>query len=182
MNVYLIGYRCTGKTTLAQHLARSLGWQWIDADVKLTNDHGRSVAEIVAKEGWPGFREKEKRVLREISEMNHHVIATGGGVILDPDNVRIMKETGVVVWLQADPDTILSRMVQDQMTDDQRPALTDKRLQQEIIDTLEERLPLYDNAMHFAVDTANREVVEIQRIIAETLGQQYTIIGSSAPA
>ena len=175
MIVYLIGYRCTGKTTLARQIAQSLGWAWVDADVKLTEDYGRTVADIVADEGWPGFREKEKKVLQELSGKTDHVIATGGGVILDPENVDIMKEKGVVVWLQADPDTILSRMVQDQATDDQRPALTDKKLQQEIIDTLEERLPLYKGAMHFSVDTANRDIAEIQGLILKTLEQDYQV-------
>ena len=175
MIVYLIGYRCTGKTTLAKQIARSLGWAWVDADVKLTEDYGRTIADIVADEGWPGFRAKEKKVLQELAGMKNYVIATGGGVILDPKNVNLMKDTGVVVWLQADPDTILSRMVQDQATDDQRPALTDKKLQQEIIDTLEERLPLYKNAGHFSVDTAQRDIAEIEQIILETLAQQYQV-------
>ena len=79
MNVYLIGYRCTGKTTIAKRLSEKLGWGYLDADVKLTEDYGMTIADMVRKEGWAGFRKKEKSVLQEISTYTGHAIATGSG-------------------------------------------------------------------------------------------------------
>lgn len=153
MNIYLIGYRCTGKTTVGKMLASALGFDFIDADVKLVKDYGMTVAEIVAKEGWGGFRSKEKDVLKEISQMKNHVIATGGGVILDPENIDTIKNSGICVFLKASPEIIQERMLKDAMTADQRPSLTDKKLEQEITYTLRERMPLYEKTMDFSVDT-----------------------------
>lgn len=169
MNIYLIGYRCTGKTTIGTMLSDALNYPVIDADVKLVEDNGMTVAEIVEKEGWGGFRQKEKNVLKEISKLNRFIIATGGGVILDPENVAMMKKSGVTIWLKATPGTIYNRMIKDQMTDEQRPALTDKKIEQEIIDTLEERLPLYEGAMDFSVDTDNLTLKDVTHFILEGL-------------
>lgn len=173
MNVYLIGYRCTGKTTIAKMISQSLDWKYIDADIKLVDDYGMTISDMVSKEGWTGFRKKEKWVLKEISMLENHVIATGGGVILDSENCRIMKETGVVIWLKAEPDTIMDRMMKDQMTDEQRPALTDKKLAQEIVDTLTERLPLYEGAMSFSIETDDLPLADIEKTIRLKLQKEY---------
>ncbi|MBU0991393.1 MAG: shikimate kinase [Proteobacteria bacterium] len=175
MNVYLIGYRCTGKTTIAKMIGRSLGWEYIDADVKLVDDYGMTISDMVSREGWAGFRKKEQSVLKEISTLKKHVIATGGGVILDSENCQIMKDTGIVIWLKAQPDTIMDRMMKDRMTDDQRPALTDKKLAQEILDTLQERLPLYEGAMNFSVETDKSSVTDIEKIILSRLKEKYLL-------
>lgn len=161
MNIYLIGYRCTGKTTVGKSLADRLNWSFLDADVELVNQHDMSIAEIVAGEGWDSFRKKEKAIIRDLSALNQHVIATGGGVILNAENVRQMKKSGIVVWLQAAAETIQRRMACDHKTADLRPALTSKDLKQEIEETLAERQPLYERAMDFSVQTDNLEIDEI---------------------
>jgi len=93
MNIYLIGYRCTGKSSVGKSLAKILGWSFLDADVELVKEYKITISEIVATEGWESFRKKEKHVLKRLSSLDKHVIATGGGAILDEENVKNMKKS-----------------------------------------------------------------------------------------
>ncbi len=169
MIIYLIGFRCTGKTTVSKILAEQLGWTAVDADVALVEAQGRTIADIVEKEGWDAFRSMEKDILKKLSNLDDHVVATGGGVILDDDNVAVMKQTGKVVWLVADPETIAKRMAGDDTTEDSRPALTDKGIYDEINDTLTIRNPKYDNAMDFSVDTVTHDIDAVCNVIMDQL-------------
>ncbi|MBC8246742.1 MAG: shikimate kinase, partial [Deltaproteobacteria bacterium] len=101
MNIYLIGYRCTGKTTVGKLLAGHLEWDFIDTDDKIVEVAESSIKEIVDTRGWEAFRKMERDVIIKVSSNRSHVIATGGGVILDEENIRIMKQTGSVIWLKA---------------------------------------------------------------------------------
>src|SRR5438067_12352264 len=80
--IFLIGYRCTGKTTLARLLAKKLGWEWIDADHFLETRYGRTIRQIFAEEGEAGFRDKEEQIFAELCQLQRCVVATGGGVIV----------------------------------------------------------------------------------------------------
>ncbi|MEA3427736.1 MAG: shikimate kinase [Thermodesulfobacteriota bacterium] len=161
MNIFLIGYRCTGKTSVGKSLAWTLGWSFIDADLELVDKYGMTITEIVSKEGWSSFREKEKAVVKRLSVLDKHVVATGGGVILDIENVEQMKKSGTIIWLKAMPETIKERILQDQNTEELRPSLTSKGLVEEIEETLLDRKPLYESAMDFSVDTDNRSIEDI---------------------
>ena len=86
--IYLVGYRGTGKTNTARLLADKLGWSWLDADDFLQARHGKTIRQIFAEEVEKGFRDKEAKLLQELSEYQDHVIATGGGVILRDENSR----------------------------------------------------------------------------------------------
>ncbi len=169
MNIFLIGYRCTGKTCVGKSLARVLGWSFIDADLELVDKHGMTISEIVSKEGWSSFREKEKAIVKRLSVLDKHVVATGGGVILDIENVEKMKKSGTIIWLKATPETIKERILQDQNTEELRPSLTSKGLVEEIEETLLDRKPLYESAMDFSVDTDNRSIDDICSKIMEKL-------------
>ncbi|MBW2165654.1 MAG: shikimate kinase [Deltaproteobacteria bacterium] len=136
MNIYLIGYRCTGKSSAGKSLAKILGWSFIDADVELVKEYKITISEIVATEGWKSFRKKEKHVLKRLSSLDKHVIATGGGAILDEENVKNMKKSGVSIWLRATPETVKDRILKDETTEDSRPSLTSKGLMEEIEETL----------------------------------------------
>lgn len=153
MNIYLIGYRCTGKTSVGKCLSEKIGWDFIDADTALVEKYNMTVSDIVAASGWEDFRDKEADVLQSISRLNNYVVATGGGVILKPQNVATMKRTGHIIWLKASNFNIKQRMLKDLKTDEQRPALTHKKLDDEIEETMAQRAPLYENAMHTFIDT-----------------------------
>jgi len=169
MNIYLTGYRCTGKTTVGIRLAESLDWKKVDSDDLLVADAGSSISDIVAEKGWDAFREMEKITIKRIGQLEGYVVSTGGGVILNNENVECMKKTGMVVWLKAKPETIQKRLEEDETTEEQRPSLTSKGLYDEIEEVLTVRKPLYEKAMDFSVETDDKPIAEICDIIIKEL-------------
>jgi shikimate kinase len=169
MNVFLIGYRCTGKTRVGKCLAVSLGWPFVDTDALIVSRQNRSIRRIVEEEGWPVFRRIEKQVFKDVCIGDGQVVSTGGGIILNADNVALMRQSGHVVLLKATVTTILQRMVEDDQSAGSRPALTcEKNIEREIRHTLTERMPLYQDAMNISLETDTLSVEEITRdIISE---------------
>ena len=161
MNIILIGYRCSGKTSVGERLARELAWGFVDTDVWLTEKAGRSVRSMVEDDGWEGFRRMEKDAIQEVCGRDNAVIATGGGAVLDPANVAVMQKSGHTVWLKVSPQIVRQRMTRDENTDDLRPSLTSKGLYDEIVEVLKERTPLYEMAMDIAIDTDHKAIDEI---------------------
>ena len=110
MNIFLIGYRCTGKTSVGRNLAKSLGRPFFDADAEIVEEQGLNISEIVSQQGWDAFREMEKAIIKKMCALDDFVVATGGGVVLDDENIENMKKSGVLVWLKATPGTIKKRI------------------------------------------------------------------------
>lgn len=110
MNVVLIGFMATGKTTVAGLLAKKLGWAAFDCDAWVEKAKGMSVARIFEKEGEAEFRRAEAAALEELAGYDHAVISTGGGAPLSDENMRTLEKNGFVVWLSARPDTVLERL------------------------------------------------------------------------
>ena len=156
--VTLIGYRATGKTTVARLLAGRLGWDWIDADVEIEKRAGKTIAEIFAEDGESAFREREVEVTRDLCGRTNLVLASGGGAPLRGENREAMKEAGKVVWLQARPETIWRRMCGDTTTQERRPDLTDRGGLAEIVDVLSSREPIYGALADFTIDTEENTV------------------------
>jgi shikimate kinase len=150
-------------------LAAKLGWPFVDTDSLLVSDSGKNIKEIVETHGWETFRNMEHRILEQVCTLNRRIVATGGGVVLDHENVALMKKSGRVVWLRAEPETIKTRMLQDRVTLDFRPALTSKDSIAEIKETLLEREPYYRRAMDLHVDTDNMRLDQIVDSIMENL-------------
>jgi shikimate kinase len=163
-NVFLIGYRGTGKTTMAELLAAALGWQWTDSDQELENRHGCTIVELFARGDEKNFRRLESALLEELCRRSRQVIATGGGAILSPDNRVRLKASGHVVWLQADPATIWHRLRMDPTTAARRPDLTTGGLV-EIEELLHLREPLYRGCADMMVDTGNRSPEQVLKMI-----------------
>jgi shikimate kinase len=126
MILTLIGYRATGKTTLARLLAQRLGWDWIDADVEIERRAGKAIARIVAEDGEPAFRDLEAAAIADLCGRTRLVVAAGGGAPRRLESRDAMRAAGKVVWLTARPETILARMSGDATTASRRPALTDR--------------------------------------------------------
>ena len=173
MNIYLIGFRCTGKTTVGKIIADTLHMKFMDADDELVKQQGMPISDMVKEHGWTYFREKESNILEEISKKDNQVVSTGGGVILNNDNVVRMKESGTVIWLKASPETVADRMQNDEKTEKTRPALTSKGLINEIEETIETRIPLYEKAMMFAIDTDNVSIEAVAKQVIEKLDNGY---------
>jgi len=169
LNLFLIGYRCTGKSSVGRSLAAELRWSFVDTDSLLVTKQKMSIKEIVGAYGWEGFREMEHTILKKICTSDEQVVATGGGVVLNEDNVMLMKKSGTIIWLKATAETIKVRMLQDKDTRDFRPALTLNGSISEIEETLHSRESLYKSAMDFFVDTDDRDIRVITDIIIEKL-------------
>ena len=142
-------------------LSEMLGWSFIDTDSLLVSESGLSIKEIVEAQGWQAFRKMEPTIVQQVCLMDRRVVATGGGAVLNEANVNLMKKNGRLVWLKATPETIKSRMMQDQDTEAFRPTLTSTDSFSEIEETLIERDPFYQQAMDFCVETDGRQVDEI---------------------
>ncbi|HEY5932013.1 MAG TPA: shikimate kinase, partial [Nitrospira sp.] len=150
MNVVLIGYRGTGKSTVGKIVAARLEHVLVSTDSEIVKLIGQSIPEIVEQHGWEYFRDLEAKVCQELACRNGLVIDTGGGAILRSRNVEVLKETGKLFWLTASVSTITERIGHDT----QRPSLTgDKSFIDEIQDVLRERIPKYQAAADDVIET-----------------------------
>lgn len=172
MFLTLIGYRATGKTTLARLLAERLGCEWIDADVQIERRAGKSIARVFAEDGEPAFRDIEAAVVADLCGRDGLVLAAGGGAPLRPESRQAMRRAGRVVWLTAEPETILARMNTDATTSGRRPNLTDRGALDEIVHLLQRREPIYREAAHLEVSTEGKSPEMIVAEILEGLGLQ----------
>lgn len=161
MNIVLIGHRGTGKSAVGRRLADRMGLAFYDADELVEKRGGQSIREMVAAKGWEFFRKREQAVIRELSGIDAAVIATGGGAVLYPDNVTLLKRHGRLIWLVADADTIIGRMQADVSSEKQRPSLTGGDPADETGAVMAARTPLYRAAADLSVDTSGKSVEQI---------------------
>lgn len=168
-NIALIGFRATGKSAVGRVLAHHLDRLFIDMDQYLTVSAGREIACWVRLEGWEGFRKAESELLKALSCRKGLVVATGGGIVLSPENRRLLKESFNTVWLSAAPDTVHGRIVSDPQTSATRPPLSDLPLKEEIEKLLLDREPLYAQSAGFKIDTDGKTIEEISRSLLEHL-------------
>jgi shikimate kinase len=146
MNVYLIGYMGSGKSTVGRKLANRLNRSFVDLDSALEEHAGISVSTWFASKGEEDFRNAEAQLLTEFSTQKDLVIATGGGTPCFSNNLELMKNTGVVVYLDMDVDQLVSRLLSGQ---GQRPLIAGKspeELTGFITGHLESRKPYYEQA------------------------------------
>lgn len=170
MNIFLVGYRGTGKSVVGRELAAMLQRPWLDMDAELAQRLGATLQAYVGRSGWPAFRREEKRLLQELCRRDGWVVSTGGGVVLDADNVTTMRSSGRVIWLMAAAGTIAERLAADPQTPGLRPPLSaSSDPAEEIRDTLAVRLPLYRQAAHWRIDTGELSTQQVCRRIADHL-------------
>lgn len=165
MNVVLIGFRGTGKTESGRLLARLREVPFYDTDALIEEEAGATVHEIFEREGEEGFRLREKRVIAALPP-GPGVYSTGGGVVMDPENVEHLRRRATVVLLVADESTIEKRIQHGT-----RPALTRMGLREEIHALLALRKDAYLAAADYCVDTsarsANEVAIHIKRLLSE---------------
>ena len=144
--IYLIGYMGAGKTTLGAPIAQRLGWTFIDLDVYIENRRHKTVSELFALYGEDKFREIERDILREVSTFENVIISTGGGTPCFFDNLELMNQSGMTIYLQVEVPVLFERL---KLGRRKRPKLRDKNdeeLLQFIKDGLSARLPIYEQA------------------------------------
>jgi shikimate kinase len=159
--IFLIGYRGTGKSTVAALFAERRGWQSVDADDEIERRAGKSISAIFAEEGEPAFRDLEAQVVAELAQRRSLVIALGGGAVLRAENRAAIRGARAVVWLTAAVNTIESRLAADESTSQRRPNLTAAGGRVEIEQLLAEREPTYRECATLIVATDGKTSAEV---------------------
>ncbi|MCO6439084.1 MAG: shikimate kinase [Phycisphaerae bacterium] len=163
--IVLIGYRGAGKTTVGQELARLLNLPLIDTDEMIVRRTGRTIAQIFAEEGEPGFRGHERGVIREIAGNDDMlrsgmILSVGGGAVVDPESRETLRRLGFVVWLEADRAALARRLAADPDTETFRPHLRNSGGAPDA-DFPPERVSLYGACAHQTVSTTDKSPAEI---------------------
>jgi shikimate kinase len=166
-NIALIGFMGTGKTSIGQILGHLLHFKMLDTDELIERRAGKRISDIFATEGELAFRQYEKEIVRELADLKHHVISTGGGVPVDPENLACLKQHALVVCLWASARVIWERVRRQT----HRPLLHDPDPLAKIQELLEQRKPFYRQA-DVLISTELRSIKEV----AELVAHHYRII------
>ena len=149
-NIYLVGFMGTGKTVVGKEVARRLNQGFIDLDSLIEEKQKRKISEIFAQEGEAYFRNLENESLKQISKKRNVVVSCGGGIVKDLKNIKVMKDTGVIICLNASPEVIIART----RGHIHRPLLNVDNPQEKIQELLRIRAPFYARA-DSNIDTSN---------------------------
>lgn len=168
--ITLIGYRGSGKSTIAAGLSDLLGCSWQDADDALEAETGTTIAEFISARGEPAFRDLETVLLERLLATESGVVATGGGVVLRQQNRHLLRQAGrPVVWLTAPADVLRHRLAADPSTAARRPALAGGDVLDEVAAAVTAREPLYRSAADAAIDVSATPPTEVVARIAAWL-------------
>lgn len=165
MNIVLIGYRCSGKTSVGKLLAGELGREFVDLDALLEDHAGTSIESLVADRGWEFFRKLEHNLLAEVCRKDGLVIAPGGGAVIQQENVCLLRQNGFVVWLKGEARILRARMLKEEHAGKVRPSLTGSDSLAEIEEVLTLRTPLYHQAADLVADTTDLSAEAVTRAI-----------------
>lgn len=160
-NIYLVGFMGTGKTSVGKELARKKKRPFVDLDELIELREERLIADIFAKDGEPYFRRLETQVLKEVSKEKKLVVACGGGIVTNTQNIKIMKESGVIICLTASPKVILKRTSGCV----HRPLLNVKEREKQVSQLLKMRAPYYAQADK-TIDTS---LLSLKEVVAKIL-------------
>ncbi len=161
-NLVLVGFMGSGKTAVGKQAAAQLGLRFVDTDDLIEQRAGKTISAIFADDGEPHFRALERAVVQHVAATSDQVIATGGGVVLNPANISDFAATGVVICLWAEPEAILQRTA----TSRHRPLLEqDADREKRLRELLAQREPLY-RAISLQVDNTHTTVEQdVERVI-----------------
>ncbi len=166
--VLLVGMPGSGKSSVAPLLAPRLGWGYVDTDAQIEKMAGLSVAGIFARHGEEYFRAQETRCLRWVLGVQEAVIvAVGGGAVVDPENRRLMREGGIVVWLRAAVPTLVARIG----TGAGRPLLADGDLRTSMANLDAARRSLYQEIATVTLDVDDGDVDKVVDRVLRSLGR-----------
>ena len=179
LNIILVGFMGVGKTTVGRALAQRLQWDFVDMDVELESRAGKPIPRIFTEDGEPAFRRMERDLVVELSRRpvrhslgdggSNQVVAAGGGVVLNPDNIRDFSATSHVICLKTTPDEILRRV----SGASHRPLLEQGDKSERIRKLINMRQPLYD-AIPCQVDTTGKSVADVVADVLDTIPSKRT--------
>jgi shikimate kinase len=158
-NIYLIGPRASGKSSVGRDLALRLGWNFLDMDEEIVSRAGQSISAIVAAQGWQGFRQVESSLLREIKDGEKQVVATGGGIVEREQNREILQKADKVFFLSGDMAVFKDRLGRDE-NPQMRPSLSERGSVDEFEQIVRDRLPWYFQCADYVLD-ANSGIADL---------------------
>ncbi len=159
-----------GKSSVGRALARRTGLARLDTDEAVAAQFGLSIAEIFQKHGEEKFRDAETEVIRNVAADRPMIVTTGGGIVLRPGNVELLKRLGTIVWLNGDEATLFERAARRNT----RPLLQNDQSRTVFSELLRKRVPLYQVAADFEIDTSDRDHDEVAEIIMHKIEQLAT--------
>ncbi|MFK5970952.1 MAG: shikimate kinase [Candidatus Marithrix sp.] len=161
MNIFLVGPMGVGKTTIGHYLSNNLKLEFIDSDHEIEKQAGVTIPMIFEFESEIGFRRRERAVINELTRQNNIVLSTGGGVVLDTNNRQYLKKRGYVIYLYASVDELLERTSHNH----NRPLLQTGNPREKITSLLEERHPLYEMTADSTIDTTQKSIRQVIKLI-----------------
>lgn len=167
MNIVLCGMMGVGKSSVGVKVAELTGRRWFDTDVMISDRHGK-ISDIFEYYGEAHFRSLETDLVRELVKLDGLVISTGGGLVLLRENSDMLRKNGKIFFLRATFETLLSRV----RADESRPLLKDTGKTAETLgQLLRERMPVYEQAADYIIDTDNKSVEEVAQEIVAICGE-----------
>ncbi len=164
LNIVIVGLMGCGKTTVGRHVSHMLGFDFVDTDQMVVEDAKKTIPAIFAKEGEEGFRKRERAALLALKDKRGLVIATGGGIVTQPENLPLLKELGFVVWLSADVSTLHLRT----SSNHERPLLRNNDPEGTLRKLYEERKGAYTAAADLKIQTDDLSVQDVAYGISES--------------
>ena len=166
-NIYLTGFSGAGKSVSGRMASNRLGWAFVDTDDLIEQRAGKQIPQVFADDGEERFRDIERGVLMDVSGGSRQVIATGGGVPVDPSNRKLMQETGIIVRLKASPEMIHERLSGGKRrTRTLRPLLGDNAPVERVRKLLHQRESAYSQA-DFTIITDVRAHADVAQDIVD---------------
>lgn len=164
-NIFIVGSMGSGKTSIGKMLAKNNNLSFLDTDHEIIRSCGYSIPDIFEKFGEEHFRGLETEQLRKMNVIENHVISTGGGIILRDDNERLMKDLGIIIFLDININSQIDRVKNRK----NRPLLNNKSLKDNLLSLKKIRDPIYKKISNYIIDVSGKErdqvINEIQKII-----------------
>jgi shikimate kinase len=182
-NLILVGFSCSGKTTLGRNVARRLRLRFVDSDRYIEDLTGRTIPDIFREDGEAAFRALERSALAEIMEDSNQVVSTGGGAFVDPENRDLLRDGNLVIHLQVRPETVVDRL-RNSKSGRPRPLLDNPDPLERVIELMAERKDAY-TAAHVTIGVDDRSRYEIvgelrRRWLAWQRAHQQTAAASAS--
>ena len=163
-NIVLIGFMGSGKTSIGMKLARAFSYEFLDSDCRIEEEQQQTINDIFAKQGEIAFRNMETELLMRLAEKQEKfVLGTGGGMPMREENVDILKQIGLVVFLKAGQEELIRRLTNDTT----RPLLAEGDIQDKVENLYAKRLPIYEAAADYILETDGKSFYEIIKEIEE---------------
>ena len=168
-NIVLIGYMGSGKSTVGHKAAKALGYQFIDTDLLIEKDEGMTISKLFEVKGESYFREKETETIKRlIQDPKGNIVATGGGLPMKEGNPELLKELGTVIYLKAEPETLVKRLTGDTV----RPLLKNCDIREKTETMLKLRGPVYEACADLVLQTDNMSFYEITNKIEQLVKEE----------